>query len=168
MKTLIALTTAFRNFWLLCQGLVVLIVLDPGWGLYDGAVALVGSPEAVLRGAVVVALAGVLWEHFLGVLTRKRQSALARALLRLQPGLQHVGAIRILIRALSASDPTMVKSVHKELVKLSGKDLGADPLPWKQWLERQEKISKGQVELETDSNGTATSSDAPLDQEAGS
>ena len=86
MKTLIALTTAFRNFWLLCQGLVVLIVLDPGWGLYDGAVALVGSPEAVLRGAVVVALVGVLWEHFLGVLTRKRQSALARALLRLQPG----------------------------------------------------------------------------------
>ena len=62
----------------------------------------------------------------------------------------------------------MVKSVHKELVKLSGKDLGTDPLPWKQWLERQEKISKGQVELETDSSETATSSEAPLDQEAGS
>lgn len=146
MKTLIALTTALRNLWLLSQGIMLLIVLDPGLGVYEAASELAGGPEVLLRGALVLVLVGLLWEHFLGILTRKRQSALARALLRLQPGLQHVGAIRILIHSLATGDPKMVESVHQELVKLTGKDLGPDPHPWQQWLDLQEKISAGKME----------------------
>ncbi|MGE4619131.1 MAG: hypothetical protein AAEJ04_04905 [Planctomycetota bacterium] len=157
MKTLIALTTALRNLWLLSQGLLLAVVLDPGWGLYQAAVELAGSPEALLRGAMALTLGGLLWEHFLGILTRKRQAALARALLRLQPGLQHVEAIRILIRAMSGDNPELLKTIHQQLVKLTGKDLGTDPGPWQQWLETQEKIATGKLELDPFENIKASS-----------
>jgi hypothetical protein len=64
----------------------------------------------------------------------------------LQPGLQHIGAIRILIRALEASDPDVIESVQKELVRLTGKDFGPDPQAWRQWVQRLEKISAGKLE----------------------
>ncbi|MEC9476249.1 MAG: hypothetical protein VX764_04345 [Planctomycetota bacterium] len=165
MKTLIALATAIRNLWLLCLVLVLVVFIDPGWGLYDGAVRVAGSPEVLLRAAVVLAVSGVLWEHFLGALTRKRQAALARALLRLQPGLQHVGAIRILIQAMATSDPALTETIHKDLVKLTGKDFGSDPIPWKQWLERQERISAGKKESITDLPTPSLRSETSLDQE---
>ncbi len=157
MKTLIALTTALRSIWLLSLGIMLVVVLDPGWGIYEAAAEFAGGPEVLLRGALVLVLAGLLWEHFLGVLLRKRQSALARALLRLQPGLQHIGAVRILIQSLATADPKLVESVHKELVKLTGKDLGQDPRSWQRWLGLQEKICAGKVEPESPT--------APLDQE---
>ena len=160
MKTLIALTTALRSIWLLSLGIMLVVVLDPGWGIYEAAAEFAGGPEVLLRGALVLVLAGLLWEHFLGVLLRKRQSALARALLRLQPGLQHIGAIRILIHSLATGDPKMGESVHQELVKLTGKDLGPDPHPWRQWLDLQEKSSAGKMEP----NGTE-SPETPIEEE---
>ena len=146
MKTLIALIIAIRNLWLLCLAVMVLLLLDPGWGIYDYAVNAAGGQDRLLRGSLALALSGILTEHLLGALTRRRQGALARALLRLQPGLQHIGAIRILIRALEASDPDVIESVQKELVRLTGKDFGPDPQAWRQWVQRLEKISAGKLE----------------------
>ena len=70
---------------------------------------------------------------------------------------QHIGAVRILIQSLATADPKLVESVHKELVKLTGKDLGQDPRSWQRWLGLQEKICAGKVEPESPT--------APLDQE---
>ena len=105
-----------------------------------------GGSENLLRGALALTLVGILAEHLLGAVTRRRQGALAKALLRLQPGLQHVGAIRILVRALETAHQEGVDSIHQELVRLSGKDLGREPGPWLLWIERLEKVSAGRIE----------------------
>jgi len=150
MKTLLALTIAVRNLWLLTLVLLMIVVLDPGLGIYEAVISRSGSSEQFLRIALGITIVGIITEHLLGAVTRRRQGALARALLRLQPGLQHVGAIRILIRALETADTATIESIHGELVRLSGKDLGKDPQQWREWLHRLEKISAGQLEDATE------------------
>ncbi|MBT5738904.1 MAG: hypothetical protein HN891_10215 [Planctomycetes bacterium] len=146
MKTLLALSIAVRNLWLLALVVMLVLVLDPGWGLYEATAEAAGGSERLLRGTLALTLVGVLGEHLLGAVTRRRQGALAKALLRLQPGLQHVGAIRILVRALETANQEIVDKVHKELIRLSGKDLGRDPGPWLQWIQRLEEISSGRTQ----------------------
>jgi hypothetical protein len=156
MKTLLALAIAIRNLWLLALILLLIVVLDPGLGIYDAVMK--NNPEQFLRIALGITLPAIITEHLLGAVNRRRQGALARALLRLQPGLQHVGAIRILIRALETANTATIASVHGELVRLSGKDLGKDPQRWREWLHRLEKISAGQLE---DTAEVATDRESP-------
>jgi hypothetical protein len=146
MKTIRALSIAARNLWLLALVVMLVLVLDPGWGFYEAISKAAGGSEVLLRGAIALTLVGILGEHLLGAVTRRRQGALAKALLRLQPGLQHIGAIRILIRALETANQEVVDKIHHELVRLSGKDLGRDPGPWLQWIQRLEEISSGRIQ----------------------
>ena len=65
---------------------------------------------------------------------RKRQSLLARSLIQLQPGLKHDGAVSILIDALENAEAETAKTVHEELVRLTGQDFGLEAHRWRQWL----------------------------------
>ena len=66
---------------------------------------------------------------------------------------------------MATSDPALTETIHKDLVKLTGKDFGSDPIPWKQWLERQERISAGKKESITDLPTPSLRSETSLDQE---
>lgn len=52
-------------------------------------------------------------------------------------------AVKLLIAALSSDDAEVRETSRHNLGKLAGKDLGADPGPWREWLAEQEKQSQG-------------------------
>lgn len=47
-------------------------------------------------------------------------------------------AARLLIAAMESSDPSIRQTSHHNLVRLVGRDLGARPDAWRQWLAEQE------------------------------
>ena len=78
---------------------------------------------------------------FLGKLETALRAALARALLRLQPVLQHKDAIQILIRALESDDDRVSTTAHRELVRITKQNLPADASAWQAWLDHEEKAA---------------------------
>ncbi|HCW45542.1 MAG TPA: hypothetical protein DGU45_09575 [Planctomycetes bacterium] len=141
MKTLVAFTKALRFFWISTLFATLFTIMDLGLGIYSWVTTvLFSNTEGFLRFALGITLAGVLLENLLGSWTRRRQSIMARSLIRLQPGLQHVAAIEILIQAMKGCSHETAKTIHQELVRLSGKDFGSNPADWQKWLNTQKKL----------------------------
>ena len=65
MKTLLALSIAVRNLWLLALVVMLILVLDPGWGLYEATAEAAGGSERLLRGTLALTLVGVLANRML-------------------------------------------------------------------------------------------------------
>lgn len=136
VKTLIAIIQALRMLFIALLASLALILLTPP--LYQWASERIGS-TALLRISVGVAMLAILQEYARGRLMRQRQGALARAILRLSPGLRHREAILILIQALESPDEAISQDAHQELVRITQKDLGTDPEAWRGWLKHQQR-----------------------------
>jgi len=119
-----AMLRAARACYLVTLLLLGFCLLFPGLGLAERL-------ERVWGEGRVVSVA----------LTRHRQSALARALLRLQPTLKHKGAIEILIRALESPDESVSEAAHRELKRITQQDLPAEPERWRVWLREEERAT---------------------------
>lgn len=52
-------------------------------------------------------------------------------------------AARLLIAAMASGDASVRETAHHNLTKLAGRDLGADPAAWQQWLRDQESAGAG-------------------------
>ena len=92
-----------------------------------------------MRISIGVSLLAIIQEYARNRLMRQRQSALARAILRLSPGLRHREAIVILIQALESPDESVSHDAHEELVRITNQDLGTDPEAWRGWLKHQQR-----------------------------
>ena len=129
-RALYLVTIFVLGFALLMPGLGILARLEQVWG--EGRVVPV---------ALGLGLLGLFSEHLFGGLTRHRQSALARALIRLQPTLRHKGAIEILIRALESDDTKVAEAAHRELQRITQQQLPPDPAQWREWLRKEERAA---------------------------
>ncbi len=143
MKSIIAFLKAVRILWISLYWVCLVVVLDFNLGLYDWVTSTIFSSEGFFRFVIALLVGGLLMEHSLGVLTRKRQSIMARSLIQLQPGLRHDGAVSILINALENSEAETAETIHKELVRLTGQDFGQDVEQWRGWLRSQEQKVQG-------------------------
>ena len=139
MKSFIAFLKAVRFLWISFYWISLIVLI----GFYDWVTTHLISSEGFFRIVGALLIGGLLMEHYLGVLTRKRQSIMARSLIQLQPGLRHDGAVSILIDALDNAEPETVQTVHQELVRLTGQDFGLQAAPWRTWLRRQEQKVQG-------------------------
>ena len=136
MKTLIAIIQGMRLLFIAVLVVLALILFTPP--LYDWAIDKVGS-ETLMRISIGVSLLAIIQEYARNRLMRQRQSALARAILRLSPGLRHREAIVILIQALESPDESVSHDAHEELVRITNQDLGTDPEAWRGWLKHQQR-----------------------------
>ncbi|MAJ28881.1 hypothetical protein CBD41_05680 [bacterium TMED181] len=139
MKSFIAFLKAVRFLWISFYWISLIVLL----GFYEWVSTHLISTENFFRIIGVLMIGGLLIEHYLGVVTRKRQSIMARSLIQLQPGLRHDGAVSILIDALENSEPATAQTIHKELVRLTGQDFGLQPTAWRAWLRKQEQKVQG-------------------------
>ena len=135
-----AMLRAARACYLVTLLLLGFCLLFPGLGLAERLERVWGEGR-VVSVALGLVILGLLAEHLLGGLTRHRQSALARALLRLQPTLKHKGAIEILIRALESPDESVSEAAHRELKRITQQDLPAEPERWRVWLREEERAT---------------------------
>ena len=136
MKTLIAIIQGMRLLFIAVLVVLALILFTPP--LYDWASDKVGA-ETRMRISIGVSLLAIIQEYARNRLMRQRQSALARAILRLSPGLRHREAIVILIQALESPDESVSHDAHEELVRITNQDLGTDPEAWRGWLKHQQR-----------------------------
>jgi len=136
VKTLIAIIQGMRLLFIAVLVVLALILFTPP--LYDWAIDKVGS-ETLMRISIGVSLLAIIQEYARNRLMRQRQSALARAILRLSPGLRHREAIVILIQALESPDESVSHDAHEELVRITNQDLGTDPEAWRGWLKHQQR-----------------------------
>ena len=156
MKSFIAFLKAVRFLWISLYWICLIVLI----GFYDWVTTNLISSEGFFRVIGALFLGGLLMEHYLGVLTRKRQSIMARSLIQLQPGMRHDGAVSILINALENAEPETAKTVHKELVRLTGQDFGHDATQWRGWLRRQEQKVQGSPLLANAPNDAHTGDDS--------
>ncbi len=139
MATISAILRAAQTLylWLLLIGALAFLFPNMGLGrklfeMYD--------PNAVFKLAFGLLFVGLLMGQARTAVITRRQAALAQALVR-QRGNTNEDAIRILIAALSSDEPRVIEQAHKELRRLTARDLGTDPAPWKAWLKSQEQGS---------------------------
>lgn len=144
-----AMLRAARAFYLVTIFGLALALLFPGFGWVEKLESVWGEGR-VMEVAVGFALLGVLSEHLLGGITRLRQGALARAMLKLQPILKHKGAIEILIRALESENEEVAATAHRELKRITKQDLPANVEAWRRWLKSEEKNAKSSELPSTD------------------
>ena len=133
---LAAMLRAARAFYLFTLIGLAITLLAPSLGWLARLEGVWGEGR-VVQVAVGLALLGTFSEHVLGNLVRRHQSALARAIQRLQPTLRHKEAIEILIRALEHEKTR--NRAHRELKRITSQDLPAEPEAWRNWLAGEEK-----------------------------
>ena len=155
MKSFIAFLKAVRFLWIALYWVSLIVLI----GFYDWVTTNLISPDGFWRVVGSLFLGGLLIEHYLGVLTRKRQSLLARSLIQLQPGLKHDGAVSILIDALENAEAETAKTVHEELVRLTGQDFGLEAHRWRQWLRQEEQKVQGSPLLAKEFTDNSENSD---------
>ena len=136
-----AMLRAARAFYLVTIFGLALALLFPAFGWVDKLESVWGEGRVVEVG-VGFALLGVFSEHLLGGITRLRQGALARAMLKLNPILKHKGAIEILIRALESENEEVSATAHRELQRITKQNLPAEGEAWRRWLRSEVKNSK--------------------------
>jgi len=136
VKTLIAIIQALRMLFIALLASLALILLTPP--LYQWASERIGSTARRGDAGDPPGICPRLL-RISGRLMRQRLGALARAILRLSPGLRHREAILILIQALESPDEAISQDAHQELVRITQKDLGTDPEAWRGWLKHQQR-----------------------------
>lgn len=135
-----AMMRAARAFYMLTLVGLSVALLIPGLGWVERLESVWGEGRVVDVG-LGLALLGVFSEHVLGGVTRHRQGSLARALLRMQPVLQHKDAIEILIRALESEDTKIAETAHSELKRITKQPLPAEAAAWRNWLKQEERAA---------------------------
>ena len=129
-------------------GVLVLVVFEP-WLPGLGWLRAWGGESVVLR--ICIAALGLyvllLWGESLrlhtmltGILqafrefdTRSKDPAASVA----RNPKARLEAARLLIAALGSDDPSIRETSRHNLTRLVGRDLGSDPVPWRQWLDEQ-------------------------------
>ena len=136
MSTLSAIIRAAQTvyLWVLILGCVAF--LFPNMGLGAKLLEDYNENDAAIKLALGWIFVGLLIEHARGAVLAKRQAHLAKAFLR-HRGATSEDAIKILIGALNSDDDRVVQQAHKELRRLTAKDFGTSPGPWKEWLAQQ-------------------------------
>jgi hypothetical protein len=137
-----AIVRAARWFYLVTIFALAIAMLFPSFGWIERLERGWGAGRAI-QIAMGLALLGLVSEHILGALTRRRQGTLARAIQRMQPVLRHKDAIEILIRSLESDDPKVSALAHEQLRRITRQELPADAATWRGWLESEEKSAAG-------------------------
>lgn len=140
-STLQAMFQAARATYLLVTVVLVTSYLFPFLGWRRFFEERVGR-ENWLDLAIGWTLLGVLIEHLRSSAQQSQISYLARVLQRLSPDLKKREAVKILVRALSSDDESVVDTAHRELKRITQTELGRDPQEWHRWLAQQEKSEK--------------------------
>ena len=150
MATLSAIIRAAQAIYLWILVLGCIAFLFPNMGIGAKLLQDYNEDNAAIKLALGWIFVGLLIEHARSAVLARRQSALAQALLR-QRGTTSEDAVRILIGALNSEDEHVVRQAHKELRRLTAKDFGPEPGPWKDWLKsRQGNANAVPVETHED------------------
>ena len=136
--TLIAASRAVRALYMVVLTLGALVFLMPNLGIGD---FLLEEQEGrrLLELGVGFVFVALLIEHVRTQILMKRQSYLARAMLRNQPEARKEEAIKILIGALDSNDERVVGYAHRELKRLTHAELGSNSAEWRRWLKDQQR-----------------------------
>lgn len=137
-RTLVAIFKAARAMYVIVLVLGVVVFLFPGLGLGAALEERYEDDRILIKLAIGWLFLGVLIEHTRSSILQKRQSYLARTILRNRPDLRREEAIKILIRALESGDGMVVENAHRELKRLTQQQLGTDPAEWRRWLTQEQ------------------------------
>ncbi|MGE3166198.1 MAG: hypothetical protein AB7O52_14925 [Planctomycetota bacterium] len=83
-----------------------------------------------------------LAHHLRANALQSQVSYLARLLQRISPDLKKREAVKILVRALSSDDESVVDTAHRELKRITRAELGRSPEEWQRWLEQEERETR--------------------------
>ena len=140
MQTIAAIVRALRAFYMLMLALGAATFLVPG--MFAAAAEEIGS-DALIRGAIGLALFGLLLEHVRTTAVGRNLGYIAQRLIRLSPDLRRLEAVKILVNALGSDNGEVAESAHRELKRLTGEDFGLDATAWRQWVREQERAGRG-------------------------